>query len=121
MVKSNIDSKNIHYNESIEIEDEDIGYSSPLYDYKLYNFDIEIALGKQKHTYSKYGVVYFPIYLIIDNNLVSKIGVYELNDKEFINLIDEDGDIKLKKKGLLFYASKDYIKEELENSDIPKK
>ena len=120
MVKSNIDGNNINYNESIEIEDEDIGYSAPLYDYKLYNFEIEIGLGKQKHTYSKYGVVYFPIYLIVDNKLVSKIGFYEINDKEFINLLDEDGDIKIKKKGLLFYVSKEDIKEEIENSETEK-
>ena len=120
MVKSNIDS-NIHYNESIEIEDEDIGYSSPLYDFKLFNFEIEIGLGKQKHTYSKYGVVYFPIYLIVNDSLVSKIGIYEVRDKEFINLVDEDGDIKLKKKGLLFYVSKEYIKEEIENLESEEK
>jgi hypothetical protein len=114
MIKSNIDSDNINYKESIEIDDEDIGYSSALYDYKLFNHEIEIALGKQKHTYSKYKVVYFPIYLIIDNYLVSKIGVYEVKQSELINLIDDDGDVKLKKKGLLFFISKDYLKEQIE-------
>jgi hypothetical protein len=113
MVKSNIDN-DVNYNESKGIEDEDIGYSSPLYDFKLFNIEIEIAIGKQKHTYSNHKIVYFPIYLIIDNYLVSKIGVYEISQLELINYLDEDGDIKLRKKGLLFYISKDYLQEQIE-------
>jgi hypothetical protein len=113
MVKSKIEPEKINYNESKNIEDDDIDYSAPLFDYKLYDYNIEIGLGKQKHTFSKYGIVYFPIYLIIDDNIDSKIGVFEVSDKDMINLLDEEGDIKLKNKGIIFYVSKDYIKNKL--------
>jgi hypothetical protein len=113
MVKSKIEPENINYNESKEIDDEDIDYSAPLYDYKLYDYNIEIGLGKQKYTYSKYGVVYFPIYLIIDDDIDSKIGVYEVNEKDIIHMLDDEEDIKLKKKGIIFFVSKDYIKNKL--------
>jgi len=113
MVKSKIEPENINYNESKEIDDEDIDYSAPLYDYKLYDYNIEIGLGKQKYTYSKYGVVYFPIYLIIHDDIDSKIGVYEVNEKDIIHMLDDEEDIKLKKKGIIFFVSKDYIKNKL--------
>lgn len=109
MVKSKIESDKINYNESINMEKDDEEYSAPLYDYKLYDYDIEIGLGRQKHTYSKYGVVYFPVYLIVEDNIVAKIGIYEVSDKDMLNLIDDEGDIKLKKKGLIFYVSKEFI------------
>ena len=91
MVKSKI-NKEVNYNESKEIEDEDIEYSAALYDYKLHSYDIEIGLGKQKHTYSKRNIVYFPIYLIVNGELVSRIGIYEIEDKKMIDILDDDGD-----------------------------
>lgn len=112
MVKSNI-SKEVTYNESKEIEDEDIDYSAPLYDYKLHSYDIEIGLGRQKHTFSNHHIIYFPIYLIVNGQLVSKIGVYELEDKKMIDNLDDEGDVQLNKKGLLFFVSKDYLREQL--------
>jgi hypothetical protein len=116
MVKSNI-SKDVNYNESKEIEDEDVEYSAPLYDYKLYDYDIEIGLGKQKHTYSKYGIVYFPIYLIVDGELVARIGVFEIEDKKMIDILDDEGDVQLKPNGLLFFVSKQYLQEHLKKSE----
>jgi len=113
MVKSKLEPENINYSESKEIDDEDIDYSAPLYDYKLYDYNIEIGLGKQKYTYSKYGVVYFPIYLIINDDIDSKIGVYEVNEKDIIHMLDDEEDIKFKKKGIIFFVSKDYIKNKL--------
>ena len=116
MVKSKI-NKEVNYNESKEIEDEDIEYSAALYDYKLHSYDIEIGLGKQKHTYSKRNIVYFPIYLIVNGELVSRIGIYEIEDKKMIDILDADGDVHLKKDGLLFFVSKDYLTEQLDKED----
>jgi hypothetical protein len=116
MVKSNI-SKDVNYNESKDIEDEDVDYSAPLYDYKLYDYDIEIGLGKQKHTYSKYGIVYFPIYLIVNGELVARIGVFEIEDKKMIDILDDDGDVQLNPRGLLFFVSKQYLQEHLKENE----
>ena len=56
---------------------EDIGYSTLIYEYELYKKNIEIAVGKIKHSYSKYNIVYYPIYLIINDEPKSKIGIFE--------------------------------------------
>jgi hypothetical protein len=120
MVKSII-SKEVNYNESKEIEDEDIDYSAPLFDYKLYSYDIEIGLGRQKHTYSNRGIVYFPIYLIVNGEIASKIGVYEVEDKKMIDILDDEGDVQLKKEGLLFFVSKEYLRETLDKEEAKSK
>ena len=112
MVKSHLEDK-VNYNESREMEDEDIDYSAPVFDYKLFDQSIEIVLGKQKHTFSRYGIVYFPVYLVVNDKMVEKIGIFELKDSELINIIDDDGDVKLKKSGLIFYISKDSLMEKI--------
>ena len=112
MVKSHLEDK-VNYNESREIEDEDIDYSAPVFDYKLFDQAIEIVLGKQKHTFSRYGIVFFPVYLVVNDKMVEKIGIFEVKDSELINIIDDDGDVKLKKSGLIFYISKDSLMEKI--------
>jgi hypothetical protein len=108
MVKSKI-SHQVDYNESKEIEDEDIEYSSPLYDYKLFDNDIVIALGKQRHTFSRHDLVYFPIYLVIDEMPRANIGVFEVESNKLIDILDDDGDVKLSKKNIIFYVDKQYV------------
>jgi hypothetical protein len=108
MVKSKLNSQ-VDYDESKEIEDEDIEYSSPLYDYKLFDNDIVIALGKQRHTFSRHELVHFPIYLVIDEMPRAKIGVFEVESNKLIDILDDDGDVKLSKKNIIFYVDKQYI------------
>jgi hypothetical protein len=122
MVKSKISSQ-VDYDESKEIEDEDIDYSSPLYDYKLFDNDIVIALGKQRHTFSRHDLVYFPIYLVINEMPRAKIGVFEVESNKLIDILDEDGDVKLSKKNIIFYVDKQYINDILKtqsNNDVEK-
>jgi hypothetical protein len=109
MVKSNINLK-VDYNESKEIDDEDIDYSSPLYDYKLFDIDVIIALGKRRDTFvEKHNLLYFPIYLIIDEIPRAKIGLFEVKSNNILNILDDDGDVKLSKKNIIFYVDKKYI------------
>jgi hypothetical protein len=112
MVKSHLEDK-VNYNETKDIEDEDVEYSAPLYDYKLFGKDIEIGLGKQKHTFSRYGIVYFPVYLIVNDEQVAKIGIFEVKDSDLINIIDDEGDVQLNKTGLIFFVSKEFLSEKL--------
>ena len=112
MVKSHLEDK-VNYNESKDIEDEDVEYSAPLFDYKLFGKDIEICLGKQKHTFSRYGIVYFPVYLIVNDEQVAKIGIFEVKDTDLINIIDDEGDVQLNKSGLIFFISKEFLSEKL--------
>jgi len=115
MVKSKINPENVHYEESKDLEDEDLEYSSPLYDYSFHGLNIVIALGKQRHTFSRYDIVNFPIYLILDDHPRAKIGVFEVDSKKLIDILDDDGDVKLSKKNLIFYVSKEFVEELIKN------
>jgi hypothetical protein len=65
MVKSKINPDKVDYKEDIGVDDEDIGVSSWTYSYTIHNMNIEIALGKEKHTFSNKGITYFHIYLLL--------------------------------------------------------
>lgn len=103
MVKSLLDKEHITYKEDRSIDEEDVGHSSSLYEYDLYDQTIEIALGREKYTYSNYNVIYYPIYLII-NGPKARIGVFEINSNALINVLDEDGDIDLTRGNIIFFS-----------------
>jgi len=111
MVKSKINPEKVNYNESLEIDDEDLEYSSPLYDYNLFDNNVILAIGKQRPTFSRYDIVFFPIYLIIDEIPRAKIGVFEVESDKLISILDEDGDVRLSKKNILFYVDKKFVSE----------
>lgn len=113
MVKSQINSK-VFYNESRELDDADIDYSAPVYEYKLYGTNIDIVLGKQNHSFSKYGIVYFPIYFVQNDEIVSKIGYFEIENDKLLNVIDNDGDVEINKKGLIFFINKDDLQKKIQ-------
>ena len=109
MVKSQIYPDKINYNESKQVDDEDIGYASTIYDIVEHNIPIEIALGKEKHTYANHNIVYFSVYLILDNILKSRIGIVEIENNRLIDSIDEDGDFIIENGNLLIFVNEDYL------------
>lgn len=111
MVNSIINPKNINYSEHKKIDNDDIEFSTSVYDYSIYNIDFEIALGKEKYTYSKpYGVIYFSIYLIINMEPVSRIGIYEIKSEDFINAFDENGNIDFNYGNIIIFETEENIK-----------
>jgi hypothetical protein len=119
MVKSKLRPENIEYKEIKTIDEEDIGQEASLYEYESKTgITIVIALGKEKYTYSKYEIIYFPIYLIINDRPKSRIGVFEIESNEYINVLDEDNDVNLEKGNILLFhfATDDYFREMLRES-----
>uniref|UniRef100_A0A6C0B6J0 OTU domain-containing protein n=1 Tax=viral metagenome TaxID=1070528 RepID=A0A6C0B6J0_9ZZZZ len=113
MVKSNLRPSDINYEEVKKIDDEDIGVESTLYEYEMSpTAIIHIALGKEKYTYSKYEIIYFPIYLVVDDKPKCRIGIFEIDSNQFINILDEDNDIMLDKGNILLFkfADENFIK-----------
>lgn len=104
MVKSKLYPQYINYDEFRSIDKSDVDYSTTVYDYQLADRDIEIALGKEKHTYSKYNVVFFSIYLIINDSPISRIGVFEIDSNKLINSMDDDGAIDLQQGKILIFV-----------------
>jgi len=122
MVKSIINPEKIDYKENKDIELDDIDYEATIYDYNLFGIPIEIALGREQHTYSRYNIVYFSIYLIINDEPKSKIAVFEIDSNQLIQSIDNDGDIDLLKGNIIPFITKEYLQQLInKNTAINKK
>jgi hypothetical protein len=120
MVKSNLRPLDVNYPEIKKIDDEDVGIESTLYEYEITpNFAIIIALGKEKYTYSRHEIIYFPIYLVVDDKPKCRIGVFEINSNEFINILDEDNDVILNKENILLFefVNEEYVKKFLNKAE----
>lgn len=111
MVKSSINPESVDYKENREIDDEDIGFASSLYQYEMYDKNIEMALGKAKYTFANYNITYYPIYLIISDEPRVKIGIFEIDSNNVINTLDDEGDVDLNKGNILLYnfMNKDFL------------
>ena len=106
-------NKLVEYDESREIDPEDIDFESAIYEIEIYGQSYLVALGKPKYTFStKYDVVYIPIYLVRKNKIRGKIGVYEVERTRIISIIDKEKDVKIERLGepLLFsITTSEYI------------
>lgn len=101
MVVSKIDSK-IIYEENVEIFPEDDEFESLVYPIEIsfkghdktksakkYN----IVFGKVREEKKKDGVIYFPIYLVVNDEAAAKIGVLEIEQQKYAYILDENDDI----------------------------
>ena len=111
MVKSIIVPDKIVYREIKHVDNEDVGFEASIYEYDIYNATLEIAIGKPKYTYTNEDVVYYSIYLIQNNKIISNIGVFEIDSSKLIDILDEDGDIDLEKGNVIFFSflTKEYV------------
>ena len=105
----------IIYKEDKKVEDEDLDFDSSLYDITIKNLklNVTIALGKQKLHHSNKNVIYFPIYLIHNDEVKMKIGIFEIEDNQVQYILDEDDDVdisKIKSDPLFFeFATRDKL------------
>jgi hypothetical protein len=109
MVKSLLYPDKINYNENKTVDEADVGQSSSIYDVILFGKPIQIGIGKEKHTYSAHNVVYFSIYLMVNDEVKSRIGVVEFPSNKLIDSLDDDGDIMLEKGKVLYFITNDYL------------
>ena len=96
MVNSILD-RSINYPEIKKIDPEDLNYDATAYEITIFDNEKIIALGQPKYAFIEKNIVYFPIYLIIDDHVDSQIGVYEIFSTKLISVTDKDGDIDLTK------------------------
>lgn len=119
MVKSFIHPDKINYHETNEIDNDDIGHASTIYEVTHFDKPITIALGREQHTYSNENVVYFSIYLVSNDKIHSRIGILEVDSNKMISIIDEDGDIDVEQGHMLLFVDQAYIFEHTVSEDIP--
>ena len=78
-----------------------------MFQIKLFEIDVVIALGNVKYNFANDNVVYCPVYIIVDeSDKIYQIGVYEILKKyDKGKYLDEDGDLDISKlKGPLLYT-----------------
>ena len=118
MVLSKINKK-ISYTELKTIDENDKGRDVSMYKIFLFKIPIIIALGDIKYTYVKDGVLFSPVYLVVDEqNKIYQIGVYEFNSQDIENLRDSDGDLNIANiDGPLLYSfvNMPYVKKCMKN------
>jgi predicted NAD-dependent protein-ADP-ribosyltransferase YbiA (DUF1768 family) len=107
------------YEENRYLEEDDIGFDTPIYNINLYDKSFLITIGKQRKLIQKKNTYYFPIYLLNKTKVQSQIGAFEFEsskdeDKDKIKpFVDTNGDIDLNRLGepiLYSFADYDYFK-----------
>ena len=82
MVLSKINT-DINYLETSNIDDNDLDQEAFIYKGILYKKSIKFVLGKPNFQYIDDNIVYFNIYLVNKNKVLSKIGIYETNNNKY--------------------------------------
>jgi len=109
MIESKLDKVNVKYNENIGIEKDDLNHMSFVYETELFGRDIEFVLGKESHIYSKYNIIHYSVYLVINDKPIKRIGIFEIDNNKMLQSIDEDGSLELENGELLYFVEKDEL------------
>ncbi len=122
MIKSNL-NPGLNYKENSLLEEKDINYKAVLYEIELFKgYDANIALGNVSYEHVDKNILSFPVYLINNGYVVSKIGIYEIFSDKYSSLLDEDGYLDISKldNPLPVYYSffnEKFLKEKIDTRD----
>ena len=111
MVYSNINNT-VFYNENGEIDSEDIGHESTLYEMVVFGKNVMITFGKLKYTFIQRNIVFIPIYLVVYEKVVKQIGVLEFTKNDVLEILDDEQDVivdKIKKPITFGFFDKSFI------------
>ena len=115
MVKSRI-NPTIQYPETKEIHPDDHNIESSTYNIVIGSGsgarEVVVALGRARHEHDDKGVVYYPMYLVDNNQTAGKIGFLEFPVNEISAAIDDEGDVDPDAIGeplMCDFANCDYI------------
>ena len=115
------------YEENRHLEEEDIGYDTPIYNITLYDKFFLITVGKERKLIQKKNVYYFPIYLLNKTQVQTQIGAFEFEssrdtpEDRVKPFLDSSGDLDLNRLGdpiLYSFANYDYF-QTITNSITP--
>lgn len=109
---SSLLNKKVSYKEDSDIDSEDRGHKAEPYDFILFDKELVVVFGKPKYTKIQYGVVFFPIYLVVNETISAQIGVVEVPKNKVLSMIDEDSQLIVDKidNPLLFsFVTEKYV------------
>ena len=98
MVHSQI-NKQLIYDEDSNIEKKDYNFEPLKYPIEIafdgeHDLKFYITFGRKNDKFLKsHDIIYYPIYLIVGNSVVSKIGLLEIESEQETNVVDKDGNI----------------------------
>ena len=84
----------IEYPEKKGVYPDDLYLDAELYEIQIYDTNRVIALGNMKNTYEDKEVLFFPIYLLLENEKVMQIGLYEVTTNEYMTLWNNQFDLE---------------------------
>ena len=96
MVYSNLNST-VFYNESGNIDPEDVGHEAVLYEMEIFGKRLLVVFGKLKHTFIQRNVVYLPLYLVVHHKVKKQIAIIEFHKNDVLQLYDEENEIDIDK------------------------
>ena len=111
----------IHYtepdrNQGYIVDKEDIGKDVCVYEIELLGQEVFISLGTERNSLiggeNTSEIIYFPVYLIVEDGVHSQIGVYEIYSGDYVDLLDSEEDLELSQLPLpLLYkdVTSDYL------------
>ena len=111
MIQSQINPK-IQYNTANKINVKDVGQNLNLYEYEVFpdTPPIMVAVGVQQTHAKDNTFVYHYLYATVDTEQKGKfqrtLGVIEIPQDEYLNVLDEDGDLDLDKTMPLLFIDK---------------
>lgn len=115
MVVSNI-IQNVKFKEDKSVEKHDKKTTVSVFRITLFDTDVNVSLGKVNT--SLYNDIYFaPVYLILNENVQIKIGIYEFLAEHYTTLLDKDNDLNIAYVDgpLLFeFVTQEYIQNTME-------
>ena len=104
-----------------QLDSSDKNTDANIYKVKINGIKLLIAVGNKKDTYISSGVVYYPIYLIYNEKVVSQIGLYEIATELSATVIGGDNETDIEKFNLppLFYpyVTMNFLKKYTEDYD----
>tara|TARA_R110002012_G_scaffold94442_5_gene228703 strand:+ start:2259 stop:4358 length:2100 start_codon:yes stop_codon:yes gene_type:complete len=119
MVVSNI-VQNVKFKEDKSVDKHDKKTEVSIFRINLFDRDVLVSLGKVNT--SLYNDIYFaPVYLILNENVQIKIGIYEFLAEDYTSLLDEDNDLDIAYlDGPLLFESvtKEYIHDTMDKYEL---
>ena len=98
-------NQSINYIENKNVEPEDMKHEACIYELTFNSIDIMISIGKEKYKYIDADIIYFPVYLIVNDSVEDQIGVFEVQSDVYPTVLDDEGDVDLEKlNDPLFYS-----------------